>query len=111
MATLDLTAEAHLQRMPTSGAVRSFKDRFAARFDYRYIGLAVVCTETATDVWDITTFPGTLSISTGGDGVPVGQDTNAADHMFYGGQTYTVAGSLSTALTAAGYDVSGDPPT
>lgn len=105
MSTLDLTADAHKLRMPTSFGVRTFLDRFRARFDYRYIGYAVVCTETATDTWDISTFPGTLDISTGGDGIGVGQDLNAADFVFYGTNTYTVTGSLATALTNAGYTV------
>ena len=106
MSTLDLTADAHKQRRPTSNRYGSNLDSFYARFDYLYVGFAVVCTETATDVWDVTTFPGTLSISTGGDGVPVGQDINAADFVFYGTNTYTVSGSLATALTNKGYTVS-----
>ncbi len=105
MSTLDLTAAAHKIRMPTSRGVRTYLDRFYARFDYRYMGLAVVCTETSTDVWDITTSPGTLDISTGGDGIPIGRDINAADYVFYGTNTYTVSGSLATALTSAGYTV------
>jgi hypothetical protein len=91
--------------MPTSDGVGTFRDRFAARFDYRYMGLAVVCTETATDVWDITTYPGTASLSSAGDGIPVGLDINAADYVFYGTNTYTVTGSLATALSNAGYTV------
>jgi len=87
--------------------VRTFKDTFPARFDYRYIGLAVVCTETSTDVWDITTFPGTTDLSTGGDGIPIGRDTNAADFVFYGTNIYFVSNSLAAALLAAGYDVTG----
>ncbi len=105
MSTLDLTAATHKQRMPTSRSPHTVLDRFYARFDYRYVGLAVVCTETSTNVWDVTTFPGTLNLSTAGDGIPVGQDINAADFVFYGTNTYTVTGSLATALTNAGYTI------
>jgi len=91
--------------MPTSNGITSVLDQFYARFDYRYVGLAVLATETATDVWSITTYPGTLALSTSGDGIPAAQDTNAADHIFYGTNTYTVTGSLATALSSAGYTV------
>lgn len=106
MSTLDLTADVHKSRRESNTRqVLTHMDRFIARWDYVYVGLAVVCTETAPDVWDITDFPGTLNISSGGDGVPIGQDINAADFLFYGSQVYEVTGSLSTALEAAGYAV------
>ena len=109
MSTLDLTADEHKLRMPTVSALpRTFRDRFVARIDYRYMGLAVVCTETSTDVWDITTFPGTTSLSTAGDGIGIGLDTNAADFIFYGGQTYFVENGLAQALLAAGYELLGE---
>ena len=99
MSTLDLTADAHLLRMPTvNRSVRTFIDRFYARFDYRYVGLAVLAEETSTNVWTISVYPGLHTI-------PV-DDLNSADHVFYGGETYEVAGSLATALTNASYEVS-----
>ena len=84
--------------MPTSRGVRTFIDRFYARFDYRYVGLAVLAEETSTDVWSISTFPGLPSI-------PV-DDLNSSDYQFYGTNSYTVTGSLATALSNAGYTVS-----
>jgi len=100
MSTLDLTADAHLLRQPTTRSVRTLVDTFVARWDYLYQGLAVLATETSTDVWTITTFPGVAVIQA---------DANfeySQDYTFYGGQTYTVTGSLATALTSAGYEVS-----
>ncbi len=99
MSTLDLTADAHKQRMPTVlHAPRTFLDRFFARFNYLYMGLAVLAQETSTDVWSISTFPGISTIPT--------DDLNSSDYQFYGTNTYTVTGSLATALTNAGYEVS-----
>jgi hypothetical protein len=100
MAILDLTADAHLLKRPTSKGLRTFKDRFSARLDYNYQGLAVMCRETSTDVWEISTFPGVSVVTV---------DSNlefSSDYIFYGGNTYTVTGSLATALSTAGYDVS-----
>ena len=96
MSTLDLTAVVHKERRKTSNEIRSNIGRFRARFDYLYAGKAVLATETATDVWSVTTFPG----------VAVTNADDVFDHIFYGGRTYTVTGSLATALSTAGYDVS-----
>ncbi len=98
MSTLDLTADAHKVRRATSDGTHSRIERFRARFDYLYQALAVLATETATDVWLITTFPGTAVISAD----PTDDQYNE-DFIFYGGQTYTVSGSLADALGAAGY--------
>ena len=98
MSTLDLTAAAYKQRRPTSVGSYTWVDRFRARFDYLYQGLGVLATETSTDVWSITTYPGIATM-------PV-DDLNGSDFQFYGGQTYTVTGSLATALDSAGYTVS-----
>ncbi len=104
MSTLDLTAAAHLQRRATSLGVRTFIDRFRARYNYLYQGLAVLATETAPDTWLITAFPGVATITaTSSDGLTF---EYAEDHIFYGGNTYTVTGSLATALDSAGYEVS-----
>ena len=99
VSTLNLTADVHKQRMPAVNRTpRNFTDRFFARFDYRYVGFAVLAQETSTNVWSISTFPGIQTI-------PV-DDLNSADRVFYGTNTYTVTGSLATALTNAGYEVS-----
>lgn len=97
MSTLDLTAAAHKQRRPTSKDSHTWVNRFRARYDYLYQGLGVLATETATDVWTITTHPGVVTIDV--------DDLNGSDYQFYGGQTYTVTGSLATALDSAGYTV------
>ena len=68
---------------------------FPASYDYRYVGLAVQCTETSPDVWSITAFPGVQM--TEGDVFP--------DFTFHGTEMYTVTGSLADALNAAGYSV------
>ena len=101
MATLDLTADVHKQRMPTSLGARTFTERFQARFDYRYVGLAVLCTETSPDVWDVTTVPGTLDLEA--------DNNNAADEIFYGTNSgiYFVSNGLAAALLAAGYTMIG----
>ena len=96
MSTLDLTASAHLEDRPTSNGTHTRRDRFRARWDYLQASKAVLATETATDVWSVTTFPG----------VAVTNADDVFDHIFYGGRTYTVTGSLATALSTAGYDVS-----
>ena len=105
MSTLDLTADAHLVRRATSKGVRSHVDRFTARYDYLYHGKAVLATETSTDVWEITAFPGvdTVQATTEDGGFTFAY---RQDFTFYGGKTYTVTGSLATALTNAGYEVS-----
>ena len=97
MSTLDLTANVHLIDRPTSRGTRSRIDRFRARWDYLQASKAVLATETSTDVWTITTFPGIGTI--------FNDDAVAADRIFYGGRVYTVTGSLATALDDAGYDV------
>ena len=97
MSTLDLTADVHKVREPTSRGVRTFIDRFQARFDYLYTGLRVLATETSTDVWTITAFPGIHTVDV--------DLWNAADYHFKGEKTYTVTGSLATALDDAGYTV------
>lgn len=97
MSTLDLTADAHLQRMPTIQHVRTLIDRFIASYSWNQMELRVLATETATDVWTISTFPGLQS-------TPV-EDLNDATRVFHGGNTYTVTGALATALDAAGYTV------
>ena len=99
MSTLDLTADAHLLRHGYNRR-RTHIDRFLARLDFSYQGLAVLATETSTDVWTITTYPG-VAVSTADS-----SDEYSEDYIFYGGQTYTVTGSLATALTSAGYTVS-----
>lgn len=100
MSTLDLTADEHKVRESTAPlGVRTFKDRFMARWDYLYTGLRVLATETSTDVWVITPFPGIHT-------VPV-EDWNAADYKFKGENNYIVSGSLATALETAGYTVTG----
>ena len=96
MSTLDLTADAHLVKHRMTKSLASFEDRFVARLDFAYAGRAVLVTETSTDVWVVTTFPG----------IPVIDGNDTWDQIFYGGETYTVTGSLATALTTAGYDVS-----
>ncbi len=99
MGTLDLTADAHLIRHGPRKRIVSLVDAFQARIDFSYWGRAVLATETATDVWSISTYPGVAVVTA---------DSNneySEDHIFYGGQTYVVTGSLATALEAAGYDV------
>ena len=97
MTILDLSGSDHKIRMPTSDGIRTRLDRFYARFDYRYMGLAVLATETATNVWTITEYPGIEVIDSAA--------VLATTEIFYGGRVWVVAGSLATALTAAGYDV------
>ena len=94
MSTLDLTADAHLIKHGYH-RLRTFEDRFLARLDFSYAGVAVTAIETSTDTWTITTFPGLAYTDSG----------VTYDHIFYGGQTYTVTGSLATALSTAGYNV------
>ncbi len=99
MSTLNLNLDVHLlKHAPFPYAPRTFLERFVARFDYAYSGLAVLATETSTDVWTITTHPGISTMPT--------DDLNASDYQFFGGQTYEVTGTLATALTNAGYTVS-----
>ena len=99
MSTLDLTAAAFKQRRPTSKGSYTWVDRFRARFDYLYQGLGVLATETSTDVWSITAYPGIVTIHV--------DDFNASDLQFYGGQSYFVQNSLADALDTAGYTVIG----
>ena len=101
MSTLDLTADVHKQRRATSINVRTFVDRFRARYDYLYQGLAVLATETSPGVWSITTFPGVATIVA---------DSNfqySEDHIYYGGSTYEIDedSDLCYALESAGYDI------
>ena len=101
MSTLDLTADVHKVRRPTSNNLTSFVDRFRARWDYLYAAKAVLATETSTDTWTVTTYPGVETIQA---------DSNfeySEDLIFYGGRTYNVANGLATALDAAGYTVIG----
>jgi len=99
MSTLDLTADVHKVRRPTSKTLSTRIDRFRARWDYSYAAKAVLVTETSTDVWTVSVFPGVETISA---------DSNfeySEDQIFYGGRTYTVTGSLAAALHTAGYNV------
>lgn len=106
MSILDLTAAAHKERRPTSNGVQSRLDRFRARFDYLYAGKAVLATETSTDVWLVTPFPGVSVITaTSSDGSTF---EYAQDFTFYGGQSYEVSNGLAQALVAAGYEVQGE---
>jgi len=101
MSTLDLTADVHKVRRPTSNNLTSFVDRFRARWDYLYAAKAVLATETSTDTWTVTTYPGVETVQA---------DSNfeySEDLIFYGGRTYNVANGLATALDAAGYTVIG----
>lgn len=108
MATLDLTGDEHLLRLPTTFNVNDRIGAFAGRFDYRYQGLAVVCTETSPGTWAITTHPGIAETLAGGDGATTQNDSNSADYVFYGGNTYDVSDSnLVAALAAAGYSGAG----
>ena len=101
MATLDLTADAHKQRMPTSNHAHTFKDRFRARWDFNYVGLAVLCTDDGLDSWTVTAYPGTLNLTA--------ENTAAADEIFYGRNSgmYFVSNGLAAALLAAGYTLIG----
>ena len=101
MSTLDLTADVHKERRRTSQGMRTNKDRFRARWDYLYASKAVLATETSTDVWTVTTYPGTSVITADSN------DEYSEDRIFYGGRLYNVANGLSTALIAAGYTVTG----
>ena len=110
MSTLDLTADKHKQRRETVieqlpvHHILASRNRFIASFDYLYSGLAVLCTESPPGTWSITTHPGTLDLSTGGDGISADQDINAADIVFYGNRTYEISDSvLGDALETAGY--------
>ena len=106
MATLDLTASAHLTRLPTSFDTHTAVGKFAGRFDYRYQG-KVVCAQLVDSSWNVTTFPGLDYAVGGGDFATVEDDINNADYVYYGGQTYTVnEAALITALSTAGYTVS-----
>lgn len=106
MATLDLTGADHLQRNPTSFGVDKHVDRFTARYDFLKQGLAVVCQETAPTEWTVTPYPGISVTQGGGDGALAINDSNAADFVFYGGNSYTVTDvNLIAELTSAGYDV------
>jgi hypothetical protein len=88
--------------MPTSlSTPRTFKERFAARFDYRYKGLVVLATETSPDVWTVSEYPGVGTI------VADINNEYSYDQVFYSGETYTVLNGLATALVAAGYTVAG----
>lgn len=81
-------------------------DRFAARFDYLYQGLAVVCKETSPGVWSVTTYPGLDTVVGGGDSATDEDDINTADYVFYGGSTWTVTdANLESALSSAGYTI------
>ena len=97
MSTLDLTADAHLLKHGWH-RLRTFEDRFLARLDFSYAGLAVTAIETSTDTWTITTHPGVAYTDSG----------VSYDHIFYGGQTYAVENGLAIALLAAGYTIIGE---
>lgn len=104
MSTLDLTGDAHKQRLLTSFGTRTFEDRFAASFNYLYQGLAVVCQETSPGTWNVTPYPGISVTTGGGDYATVNDDINAADYVFYGGDEWEIAdANLLAALDAAGY--------
>ena len=101
MSILDLTADAHLQRRPTSYGVRSRLDRFRARFDYLYQGLAVMCRETAPDVWSVSVYPGVATV------IADSSNEYSSDYIFHGDGRYEVNGTLAAALVTAGYTVEG----
>ncbi len=107
MATLDLTGSDHLLRLPTSFNVSDRIGMFAARFDYRYQGYAVVAKETSPGTWAVSAYPGLAALQGGGDGATSTDDQTTADYIFYGGETYTVTdANLQTALSSAGYTIS-----
>jgi len=100
MSTLDLTGDDHLTRHGFNGG--STPDKlFLARLDFAYAGMAVLATETSTDVWSITPYPGTTHV------VADSNDEYSADFIFYGGLTYAITGSLAAALLTAGYTMTG----
>ena len=99
MSILDLTADVHKEKRPTSHGVRSSLDRFRARWDYLYQSLAVLAAEGDPDVWVITTYPGVSVITADSN------DEYSQDFTFYGGKAYEVSDALATDLTTAGYTV------
>lgn len=104
MATLDLTGSTFVYRQPTSLESDSFEGRFAARFDYRYSGYAVVCQETSPGVWSVSDYPGVATTVNGGDNRDPKNNIADADYVFYGGNSYEVTdANLVSALTTAGY--------
>lgn len=106
MATLDLTGSDHTVRLPTTFETRTRLGIFHGKSNHRYGGLAVVCQETSPGTWSVTTYPGLQTTVGGGDDATVENDINAADFVFYGGDTYTVTdANLVTALTTAGYTI------
>ena len=105
MSTLDLTDAVHKVRQPTTYQLRSNTDRFVARYDYLYVAKAVVATETSLDTWTISTYPGLDVLNNANEVVTPSEVTGSRVVIFYGNRTYTVTGSLATALSTAGYDV------
>jgi 3-deoxy-D-arabino-heptulosonate 7-phosphate (DAHP) synthase len=104
MSTLDLTATVHKIKRPTSLEVNTHIGRFTARYDYLYAALAVLATATGVDGWIITEYPGVETVQATSDDGGFTMEYKQ-DYTFYGGQTYTVTGSLATALSDAGYTV------
>ena len=99
MSTLDLTDSAHLVQMPATSFSGGDMDRLLGSAKYVEYGLAVLATETSTDVWTISTFPGEDAVYADSD------QQYSEDYIFYGGRSYEVTGSLADALNAAGYSV------
>jgi len=108
MSTLDLTADAHKVRQPTSYTLRSRTDSFVARYDYLYTALAVVATETSLDTWTVSTYPGVEVLNSENEVVIPSEVTGERVLIFYGNRTYTVDNGLAVAFLAAGYEVLGE---
>ena len=105
MSTLDLTDAVHKVRQPTTYTLRTNTDRFVARYDYLHAAKAVVATETSLDTWTITTYPGIDVLNASNEVITPSEVTGSRVVIFYGNRTYTVTGSLATALDTAGYNV------
>jgi hypothetical protein len=98
MGTVDLNLDALKTRMPTSLSLNTREQRFTARYDYRYSGCIIYCTNVSDDVWAVTPPASTLAFIGDNDLVV------AATRVLYGGSTYTdITAGLESALTAAGY--------
>ena len=107
MSTLDLTADVHKVRRPTSNNLTSNIDRFRARWDYLYAAKAVIATETSLDTWTVTTYPGVETVNASNVVYTPSEVVGSRVSIFYGNRTYNVANGLATALDTAGYTVIG----
>ena len=105
MSTLDLTDAVHKVRQPTTFTLGTNIDSFVARYLYLYAARAVVATETSLDTWTISTYPGLDVLNNENSVVVPSEVVGSRVTIFYGNRTYTVTGSLATALSTAGYDV------